>query len=320
MRRPHYPAALVHHCANVLRLVVALFLLSGAAAAQQGDGARAYILVPDGTRIGSVWALNANGNGTLEPGRVFQGQDVDVSLAILQYTQTVEVGGQQAGLFAVVPMGGLDVDFNFSFGTRTGTSSGLGDIVLGGVFGIFGSPALSRQEFAAFDPGASMGVLAKVSLPTGAYDPDKLVNLGSNRVWGQLGLPMGYALGTSYLDPSLMTFEVIPSVIFYGDNTDPFGAASSTGQEPLGIVEAHITRNFSRAVWGSLDAVYLYGGETSTDGVGNNDTQRSLGLGATAFVALSQTSGLKVTYGETVSSNAYGADGTLIRAIWLMSF
>jgi hypothetical protein len=66
--------------------------------------------------------------------------------------------------------------------------------------------------------------------------------------------------------------------------------------------------------------VYIYGGETSSDGLANDDTQRSLGLGATAFMALSKTSGLKVTYGETVSSNEYGANGSLIRAIWLMSF
>ena len=304
----------------LLLLLLATWLGAGLASAHQGAGARASMLVPDGTRIGSVWALSAQGNSTVDPGRVFNGSDVDATLSFLQYTQTIDVGGQQAGLFGVVPVGNLDVDFNFRFGTRTATSSGIGDIVLGGVFGLFGSPALSLQDFVTYDPGASMGVLAKVSLPTGTYSSDRLVNLGANRIWGQLGLPMGYALGTSYLDPKLMTFELIPSVIVYGDNTDPFGRADVTGQDPLWMVEAHVTRNFSRAFWGSLDAVYVYGGETLTDGVANDDTQRSLGLGATAFMALSKTSGLKVTYGETVSSNEYGANGSLVRAIWLMSF
>ena len=311
---------------RVVRFVLTLFCLlgsltlSGAAWAQQGVGARAYLLVPDKTRIASVWALQARGNATLDPGRVFQGQDVEVNMAVLQYTQAVDIAGQQAGLFAVLPMGQLDVDFRFRFGTRSASSSGLGDIVLGGVFGLYGSPALTRSEYAAYDPGASLGLLAKVSLPTGTYSADDLVSFGGNRIWGQLGLPMGYALGTSYLDPQLMTFELIPSVIVYGDNTDPFGAAETTGQDPLWMVEAHITRNLNRAVWVSLDAVYLYGGETSTNGVANGDTQRSLGLGATAFVALSESSGLKVTYGETVSANADGPDGSLLRAIWVKSF
>ena len=297
--------------------------LSGAALAQQGVGARAYLLVPDKTRIGSVRALQARGNATLDPGRVFQGQDVGVNMAVLQYTQAVEIAGQQAGLFAVLPMGQLDVDFKFRFGARSAGSSGPGEIVLGGVFGLYGSPALSRSEYAACDPGASLGLLAKLSLPTGTCSSDGLVSFGGNRVLGQPGLPMGYAPGQSSLDPQLMPFELLPSVIVYGvygDTTDPFGGAETTGQDPLWMVEAPITRYLNRAVWVSLDAVYLYGDETSTNGIANGDTRRSFGLGATAFVALSESSGLKVTYGETVSATADGPDGSLLRAIRVKSF
>jgi hypothetical protein len=309
---------------GLARAVLASLLLglpwAGAANAQQGDGARAYQLLPDGARSAAVWALSAQGNSTIDPGRVFRGTNVDVTMSILQFTQTINVAGQQAGLFAVFPLGELSVDFNLRGGTRTATSTGTGDLVLGGVFGLVGSPALSLPDYLAYDPGASLGVLAKVGLPTGTYDPDQLVNLGGNRVWGQFGLPMGYVLGTSYLDPELTTFELLPSVIVYGDNNDPFGPATSTGQDPLWLVEAHITRNLSRAFWVSLDAVYMYGGETSTNGVANNDTQRSLGMGATAFLHLPDNAGLKLTYGETVSANADGADGSLLRAIWVKIF
>ena len=305
---------------SALMALPVLLGLGGAAQAQQGDGARAYQLLPDGARSAAVWALNAQGNSTLDPGRVFRGTDVDVTMSVLQFTQTVNIAGQQSGLFAVLPLGELSVDFNFRNMTRTGTSSGLGDLVLGGVFGLAGSPALPLQDYLAYQPGASIGVLAKVGLPTGTYSAGELVNLGGNRVWGQFGLPMGYALGTSYLDPHLTTFELIPSVFVYGDNDDPFGAATSTGQDPLWMVEAHVTRNLSRAVWVSLDAVYLYGGETSTDGVAQGDTQRSLGLGATAFLHLPDNAGIKVTYGETVSANADGPDGSILRAIWTKVF
>jgi hypothetical protein len=43
-------------------------------------------------------------------------------------------------------------------------------------------------------------------------------------------------------------------------------------------------------------------------------------LGATAFVALSESPGLKVTHGETVSADADGPDGSLLRAIRVKSF
>lgn len=310
--------------ARATRVAVTVLSVSlafaGAAKAQQGDGPRAYQLLPDGARSAAVWALNAQGNSTLDTGRVFRGTDVDVNMSIFQFTQTVKIGGQQTGLFAVLPVGDLSVDFNLGNTTRTGSSSGIGDLILGGVFGLAGSPALPLQDYLTFDPGFSAGLLAKIGLPTGTYASDELVNLGGNRVWGQVGLPMGYTLGSSYLDPELTTFEIIPSVFVYGDNDDPFGPADSTGQEPLWMVEAHVTRNLSRAVWASLDAVYLYGGKTETNGVANDDTQRSLGLGATVFLHLPDNAGLKVTYGETVSANDNGPDGSILRAIWVKVF
>ena len=176
------------------------------------------------------------------------------------------------------------------------------------------------NEYAAFQPGLSAGALGKVGLPTGAYDPDKLINLGTNRTWMQLGLPAGYTIGKSFFDPRLTTLEVLPSVVVYGDNDDPFGPATVTGQAPLMMLEAHATHNLSKAVWVSLDALWEYGGETSTDGVWNGDTQRSFGMGVTGFIATGRTSGLKISYGETLSANQYGADGSMVRLIWAVLF
>lgn len=55
-----------------------------------------------------------------------------------------------------------------------------------------------------------------------------MINLGANR-WGlQVGGPMGYYLGDSFLDPNLTTSELLPSAFLFGDNSDPFPSATTT--------------------------------------------------------------------------------------------
>lgn len=286
----------------------------------QGDGPRAYQLLPEGTNMLSAMYLSLQGNSTADPGKVYHGMDVDVNVAVLQFTKTIDVAGQQAGLFLVAPAGKIDAAFHFGLADRHAVSQGAGDAILGAVFGFYNSPSMPLAEYVTHRPGLAAGALVKLGLPTGTYDPDKLINLGSNRTWLQLGFPASYSLGASFVDPHLTTFEILPSVVVYGDNTDPFGPASVTGQAPLMMLEAHVTHNFNRAIWGSVDMLWEYGGETSTDGQWNGDTQRAFGMGLTGFLATGKTSGLKVSYGGTLSANAYGADGTMFRAIWMTAF
>src|SRR6185295_14634073 len=83
------------------------------------------------------------------------------------------------------------------------TSSGLGDIQVGGVLGLIGEPALSAKDYAAFKPGFGTGLFAKVYFPTGAYDAGKPVNLGADRYAFQVGFPTSWTIGASYRDPAL---------------------------------------------------------------------------------------------------------------------
>jgi hypothetical protein len=64
----------------------------------------------------------------------------------------------------------------------------------------------------------------------------------------------------------------------------------------------------------------LSGGETETDGVSDDNSKYSLGLGATVNVALSRTSSIKATYGEVVNRNEAGMDGTAFRILFSQFF
>ncbi len=84
---------------------------------------------------------------------------------------------------------------------------------------------------------------------------------------------------------------------------DDLGPADTASQAPLFPLEGHVTRNLFRAFWISLDALYTYGGETEKDDV------------SAGRQALGRSVVLKPSWGETVSRNQAGPEGTMASAI-----
>lgn len=307
------------------RCLVALFVLMAAnlfaatAAMAQGDGPRAYQIVPNGTNLLSVYGLSVSGNQTADPSSIIQGGDIDVDLVLAQVTHSFALAGKQAAVFGLLPYGEVSGKLKPPFNRINGSSTGLGDPILGAIIGLVGPPPMTPQEFVAYQPGYALGVLAKITVPAGSYDEDQFLNVGGNRWALQLGTPMAWYVGRSFLDPALTTIELSPSVQFFGDNDDPRGA-STTSQDALLRIEAHLTRNVHKAVWVSLDGQYVYGGETSTDGRSNDDTQRAFELGGTVNVSFSLRASVKLSYGEVVSRNDEGPDGRMVRLIGTFAF
>jgi hypothetical protein len=285
----------------------------------QGDGPRAYQIVPDGTNLLTAYWMSLQGNQTAAAGSVIKGGDIDVDLALLQFTHSFALAGKQSAVFAVLPYGEVSGKLKAPFDRIQGSSTGMGDLIVGGVFGLVGPPPLTLQEFVSYQPGFALGALVKVTAPTGSYDGKKVLNVGGNRWALQLGAPMGWYLGNSFIDPALTTIELLPSVQFFGDNTDPRGA-DKTGQDPLFRLEAHVTRNLHKAVWVSLDGLYVYGGETSTDGRGNDNAQRAFELGGTVNVNFSTRASVKLSYGEVAGRNDDGPDGSMARLLFNFIF
>ncbi|KQW86332.1 transporter [Brevundimonas sp. Root1279] len=237
-------------------LVVALF--AAAAPRAQDDGPRVYQLAPEGAQTVTVFWVVKRGDETPEPGSFIPGAEIDTDVVVFRYARTLDLGGRAFTPFAILPVGRVRA-------TDAPESSGLGDAQLGATLGLVGAPALSREAYAAFEARFGVSVLARVFLPTGAYDAATPVNLGSNRAAFQLGLPTYLASGTSFRDPALTSLEVLPTLTFYQDNDQPFGGGHSA-KDPLFTVEAHLTRNFGARTWASADLLYRNGGKTRTEG------------------------------------------------------
>jgi hypothetical protein len=258
------------------------------------DGARAYHLLPDGTDILSLTTTVLHASRDYGPGGIVE---LDVIALTPTYRHSVDVFGNAGTILIGMPVANLSSSLGMT------TDFAQGDLFVGGVLGILGSPSLSPLEYSQHKPGLRAGIATKLFLPTGAYDSSTPLNIGRNRWSLEASLPISYVLGETMLDPALTTFEIMPVVHIFGDNEDPSGGPSVTGQAPIFALEGHITRNLSPAVWVALDGVYRVGGETSADGVPQADAKEELALGVTLGLTLAPSFALRLSYEEVVHSN-----------------
>jgi hypothetical protein len=291
--------------ARLLTMVIAFALLITGAHAQ--DGARAFHLLPENTNVFSVTldVVHAEIGGSV----------IDATAVTPSYRRSIDVLGNAGTILIGFPVGGLSASLGTPVGNiNVNTPAALGDLFIGGSLGLFGSPSLSPLEYVQYKPGLRGTVSARLFLPTGAYDPNSPLNIGGNRWSLQASLPISYVLGDTMIAADLTTFEIMPTVQIFGDNTNPFGPATVTGQAPLFGLEGHITRNFGQAVWASLDGAFRWGGETSANGVSLGDAQQSFAVGATLGLTFTPTIAVRLSYEEILYSSAPNADGRSFRA------
>jgi len=285
------------------------------AARAQGEGPRAYELQPAGSRALNVYGMFGRGNTSFDPGAVVPGTaEVYENGSIIEYSHGFALAGNAGSLLVSLPVGNVRRSVSVGGVVQSDASSGIGDLQITGAFGLLGSPALEEKDYEAYRPHLALSALTRVYVPTGAYDRTSAVNVGQNRWALQLGVSSAYYLGDSFLDSSLTSFELIPSVIWYGDNNEPTSGNHSS-QAPLTQLEGHVTRNLNQSFWLSLDALFISGGETTTNGVSDQNRQRSLALGATASVALADTVSVSLSYTDVVSKDSSGLRGHVIRLI-----
>ena len=173
------------------------------------DGARAYHLRPEGssdislTRNVHPWRRHDDLGGPVEA------TTLDIGVLTPSYHDIFDVFGNVGAVLIGMPVG--NVSFETSGGTfDVDTGIAQGDMFVGGVLGLVGMPALSPKEYFQYKPGLQASVESKLFLPTGDYDPDRIVNLGQNRWTLEASLPITYVLGDTMLDPDLTTFEIRP--------------------------------------------------------------------------------------------------------------
>jgi len=208
---------------------------------------------------------------------------------------------------AVVPYTWLSGTADYRGDTVSRNVNGFANSAFRFSINLYGAPALTMKEFAAWEQDLIVGASFRVIAPWGQYDDTKIVNIGTNRWSFKPEIGISKALGP-------WTLEAKAAATFFTANDDFFGG-KSLRQDPLYSAQANAIYSFRSGVWGSLDATYYTGGRTTLEGVRNSDLQQNWRLGATLAIPVDRRNSIKLHASSGVSSRT-GNDYDLIGAAW----
>jgi len=249
-----------------------------------------------------VTSMSGNTNPFDPSHLVTAGADFEGTLALAGYARTFTLFDRAAMGVVLVPMGRLSGEVATPTGSAAQQSnSGFGDPTLEFNLNLIGPKAQkSIPDTLRYEPGFSLDVLADLAIPIGEYDSDKVLNVGQNRWYGRIGFPIVWQLG-AWVPGRRTTLEFLPAVWMFGDNTDYVGKTLET--DPLFQIDAHLTRDFTEHLWGSVDAAWYNGAEASIDGV-KGEKLDNYGFGLTLGYQINDNLGLTFSYKSTASDKA----------------
>ena len=269
-------------------------LLAGRPAFAQEIEPRAYSPSPTGVTFVLLGATRSEGGILTDPSLPVDNVEATVDAGVAGVGYTFALFGQSASVAVAVPY--VWGDFSGTlFGEPASTSrSGLGDTKLRLAVNLLGGPAMTPQEFARRKPGPTLGASLTVSAPTGQYDGERLVNIGTNRWAIKPEIGVSFPVGGWFL-------EGYAGVWLFEDNPDFFGGQRRE-QDPLPSVQAHFSYTFRPRLWVAFDAVYYWGGESTIDGVPREDRQSNSRGGVTFSLPIGRSQSLKFNWSNGAST------------------
>jgi hypothetical protein len=276
-----------------------LLLLAAPVAAQDLDP-RAYANVPvNGTFL--VWGFSVSHGGVV----------TDPTLPVTDINATVEtpsvgVGrsfslfGQTAQAFGALPYSWAQMSGKALGEARSTTRAGLSDMRLRMSVLVRGAPAASVAEFAKAPRRTILGTSLTVVGPTGQFFADRLINLGANRWSFKPEFALSQPMGQKWL------LDVYTGLWLFTENHSFYPGASLRAQAPMGVIQTHLSYSIRRQLWAAFDATYYAGGQSTIQGVDNDDRQSNSRLGVTLVLPVGRRHSLKLaaSRGAIVRSGA----------------
>lgn len=285
--------------------LVAVFVTLSAVAspAQAQTPARFYWKSLSGANGVPVIVNSISGNtNPFDPAHnVTVGADFDAVMALGGYARTFTLLDRSAMAAVIVPMGRISGDVTLAGRTAGQSASGFGDPTLEFDINVLGPRAQNTiPDTLRYKPGFSVDLLADLAVPIGKYNDAQPLNIGQNRWYGRVGAPIIWQIG-DWVPGRRTTLELLPALWVFGSNDNYVGQKMKT--DPLFQLDAHLTRDFTEHLWGSLDAAWYSGGKTSINGV-DGKSLNNLGFGATLGYGINDNLNLTVGYKSTVDDKA----------------
>jgi hypothetical protein len=268
---------------------------------------RAYTNIPVKMNFLVAGYAYSAGGVLFDPAVPLENANIKIHGTVFAYARSIKVGRMSGKVDMILPFAWLSGTADFQGQPVSREVSGLGDARVRMSVNFIGAPALPLSGFKDYKQDLVVGASLQIYLPVGQYDPDRLVNIGTNRYTFKPELGISKKLGQLQL-------EMTSGVAIYTVNHD-FYQGKTRSQEPIGSIQGHVNYNFKGGIWAAIDGTYYWGGKTTLEGVEGNDLQKNTRLGCTLSLPLNMHNSLKLYYSTGVSTRT-GSDFDLVGAIW----
>lgn len=288
-------------------LALLLSIAAGSAGAQDMEP-RPYTNVPVGTNFFLVGYAHSTGGLSTNPASAIQNARLTVRSPVIAYARAFSAWGQSAKFDVVLPMGSLSGSALVNGVPVTREISGLVDPSLRVSLNLAGAPALSLSEFASYRQDLITGVSVQVTAPLGQYDPNRLVNLGSNRWMLRPEIGFSKAVGRIRLEAGL-------SVSLFTTNHDYYGG-DTLEQDPLYSGRANLVYQFDSGIWMALNGTYYAGGRTRLNGALRDDLIQASRVGATLSLPIDRNNSVKFSLSDGVTVRTGNTEFRILGVTW----
>ncbi len=289
-------------------ILFAFFLLSTASVIHaQTLEPRAYSNAPVGMNFLLLGYQNSSGALLFDPAIPITDANANINMGLLAYVRTLNVNGNSAKAGLLLPYAALSADGYLAGDYRTRETRGMADPSFYFAYNFYGAPALSLKEFRAYRQNTIIGFNFKLSAPLGAYDPGKLINIGTNRWSFKPEIGISQALGN-------WTLEATAAADFYTDNTN-YDNGKTRKQDAIYSSQLHAIYAFPHNIWGALSATYYAGGRTSIEGVTKDDLQQNWRTGFTLALPVNRHHSIKLFASSGVSTRT-GTNYDVLGIAW----
>ena len=181
-------------------LVLIAMLLAGHSLSSQELEPRLLTNVPIGTNFTALGYGYSVGNTLLDPAVPIENLDSRLHTLIGAYVRAIDVFGLSGKIDAVVPFALGDWTAQLAGQDTTRSIDGFGDPRFRLSVNVLGAPALRMPEFLSYRQKTIVGASLQVIAPLGQYDPERLINLSSNRWTFRSTLGVSQAVGPWFLE------------------------------------------------------------------------------------------------------------------------
>ena len=262
---------------------------------------RRWSQMPTGLNFAGIGYGYIDGDISFDPLLLIEEATFEMHRAALFYMRSLDVLGKSARVDFSLPYvagrweGTVDSEF-VHFRRR-----GAGDARMRFSMLLYGGPAETPQEFAKSEKSNTVvGAAVSVSMPTGKYNRDRLINLGNNRwvIRPQMGVTHSRGKWTG---------ELTGSAYIYTDN-EHFWKNTELQTDPLFALQAHLIYTFRPGLWASVSSAYGWGGEATVNGDAKNNPSGNWLTAVSFGFPKDRRQGVKIAWVRGRTQKPTGAD------------